>query len=107
MKSGYDILYIIATFLSLMGFSFHCWAMMPFWFKFGLSFGLRYKNNPVYREIYRVIGTYLIQRLHCGDSFCIFTNCHLSLQIPTDKELLIICFHESPLIATYRHGQMS
>ena len=29
MKSGYDILYVIAAFLSLMGFSFHCWTMMP------------------------------------------------------------------------------
>ena len=45
--------------------------------------------------------------IHCGEYFCIFTNCHLSLQIPTDKGFLIICFHESPLIATYCHGQMS
>ncbi len=43
----------------------------------------------------------------CGEYFCIFTNCHLSLQNPTDKGFSIFCFHESLLIATYCHGQMS
>ena len=28
-KSGYDILDVIATFLSSFGISFHCWTMMP------------------------------------------------------------------------------
>ena len=45
--------------------------------------------------------------LHCGEYFCIFTNCHLSLQNPTDKGFSIFYFHESPFISTYLHGQMS
>ena len=45
--------------------------------------------------------------LICWEYFCIFTNCHISLQNPTDKGFSIFCFHESPLIATYCHSQMS
>ena len=37
------------------------------WLKFGLNFGLRYKNNPVYIEIYRALKIILPKLTFWGD----------------------------------------